>query len=1014
MCNTPQKTLRKALSLAMAVLWICGLATPAMSAPQGGKVIGGDTVATITQSGNLTTIKQSAQSAVINWLSFSVKPKETVSFLNEKYGASSITLNRVTGTEQSLIQGTITATGRVFLINSNGILFSKDSSVNAAGFLASTLDITNDNFNAGAYVFTANGSKGSVVNKGSITAKDYVALLGRSVSNQGTITATRGTVALASGDKITLNFNGDSLMGLTVDEGTLKALVENKGAIYADGGTVIMTAKAAEDLLTAQVNNTGLIQARTIGDLKGSIELAAQGGTTRVSGTLDASGGSILTSGNKVIIGDAAVTTRSDSSVGTWNITSDQFTLAGKGFTNSLDNTNITVKATDIRMNHEAGWSGNTTLALNAANDIYINRSLVATGAYANLALNYGGDYHILTPASYSGAVLNAYGMPVAKRNTSGGAYGSIILSGSDATLKLNGTAYTLIRTKADLDNINSTTPDRNGYTAGRGYYALAANLDLSGTTYTNSPISTLSGTLTGLGNTVRNMAIRAPSSKYTGFVGQATAGSLIRDIGVVNADVSGRWDAKPGGLGVLAGIVSGGTVSHAYATGSVSGYGALIGGLIGRTEGSAVISDSFSNVQSAKGLSDGLAGLGGGLIGTMELGASVLRSHATGDGASGGLIGQANVTSISDCYATGKATVGGLVGRLTGGSLVNSFATGQVTGSTTVGGLVGQISGGGTVTAITIDNCYATGNVIATYNSAVMGGIGGLIGLVTVGSATFTISNSHATGNVIVTGLGRYGDAYTGGVGGLVGMVLNAGETVIQKSYASGNVIAPNMAYVGGLAGWLLDGNSHISDSHATGNVVGGLNVPFEGFVGGLVGGMVEGTIDNSWQSGTVTGPGGFSLVGGLVGAGTVAISNSYWNKSNGLDAAGSDLATLTNVTGLFKGQFGDIRYYMNGTIDQVLADRAATAAAKAAQVAAEVSAANAEAGGTMGRSVQHDRDSSSEADGAAVLAGRPSGTLDSHIVFADSDSYSAHIKAISADGVGFELEEDSGGKKK
>ncbi len=166
-----------------------------------------------------------------------------------------------------------------------------------------------------------------------------MALLGNTVSNQGTITATKGTVALASGDKITLNFNGDSLVNVTVDEGTLNALVENKQAIYADGGKVILTAKAADDLLSAQVNNTGLIQARTIDDLKGDISLHAYGGTTNVAGTLDASapnggdGGLIETSGNNVKVADSAfITTKSAyGKTGTWLVDPDGFTIAASG-----------------------------------------------------------------------------------------------------------------------------------------------------------------------------------------------------------------------------------------------------------------------------------------------------------------------------------------------------------------------------------------------------------------------------------------------------------------------------------------------------------------------------------------------------------------------------------------------------------------------------------------------------------------------------------------------------------
>ncbi len=156
----------------------------------------------------------------------------------------------------------------MFLINSAGVLFGKGSSVNVGGLVASTRDLSDADFNAGNFVFKGDGN-GSVLNLGTITAKDggYVALLGNSVSNQGAIAATKGTVAMAAGNRITLNFNGDSLLNVTLDEGALDALVENRQAVYADGGTVLLTAKAADELLGAQVNNSGIVQARTLDDL---------------------------------------------------------------------------------------------------------------------------------------------------------------------------------------------------------------------------------------------------------------------------------------------------------------------------------------------------------------------------------------------------------------------------------------------------------------------------------------------------------------------------------------------------------------------------------------------------------------------------------------------------------------------------------------------------------------------------------------------------------------------------
>src|SRR5262249_39140994 len=139
-------------------------------------------------------------------------------------------------------------------------------------------------------------------------------------------------------------FAGNSLLDVTIDKGTLNALVENKRAIIADGGQVIMTAKAADEVLSAQVNNTGIVQARTIASLKGGgagtvhtakIKIVAEGGTANIGGRLDASapkggnGGFIETSGSKVRVADnAVVTTRAaNGKTGTWLIDPTDFSI---------------------------------------------------------------------------------------------------------------------------------------------------------------------------------------------------------------------------------------------------------------------------------------------------------------------------------------------------------------------------------------------------------------------------------------------------------------------------------------------------------------------------------------------------------------------------------------------------------------------------------------------------------------------------------------------------------------
>ena len=142
---------------------------PAAAGPEGGSVVGGS--ATIQgQGGPAVTVNQSSGSAVINWNTFNIRANESVRF--NQPSASSVALNRVVGgLGPSEIMGSLTANGRVFIINRDGILFGPGSVVNTAGFLATTNDIKNADFMAGRYNFNIPGRPdASIVNKGTITA----------------------------------------------------------------------------------------------------------------------------------------------------------------------------------------------------------------------------------------------------------------------------------------------------------------------------------------------------------------------------------------------------------------------------------------------------------------------------------------------------------------------------------------------------------------------------------------------------------------------------------------------------------------------------------------------------------------------------------------------------------------------------------------------------------------------------------------------------------------------------
>jgi len=133
------------------------------SLPQGGTVVDGSAAINYTDP-NTVDVNIGSDKAIIDWNSYNVAKDHTVNYNRE---SSFICLNRVTGANPSEIFGTINATnGQIFLVNPNGIIFGPGSHVNAAGLVASTLDITNENFIKGNYEFFKVADKnGYIVNK---------------------------------------------------------------------------------------------------------------------------------------------------------------------------------------------------------------------------------------------------------------------------------------------------------------------------------------------------------------------------------------------------------------------------------------------------------------------------------------------------------------------------------------------------------------------------------------------------------------------------------------------------------------------------------------------------------------------------------------------------------------------------------------------------------------------------------------------------------------------------------
>ncbi|HEY0197065.1 MAG TPA: MBG domain-containing protein [Rhodanobacter sp.] len=372
------------------------LATPVPTAlPSGFHPVSGGIGA--TAANNVLTVTQSTKGAIAEWTSFDIGSNATVNIVNSNFGAASVTLNRVVGPGTTQIFGHLNALGSVFLVNPGGVLFGTGSQLNVGSLVASTLDISNDNFNAGVgsgtFVFN-NGSNATISNAGQISAgnKGLVAFLGGTTSNDGNINAPGGTIAMGGGFQVTLDIGGDGLTQLVIDQPySYGNHVDNGGTLQADGGMITLTSNTLTfGTGTSVVNQHGIVRAHSLQSRGGVIELGnTANSVVEITGSNDASandpnivGGSIDVSGRRLMVYDNA-----------------SFTAAGNGASNgtltfdSLASIQV-ADAAQFTANqaNDDGYSylSDTTIsgALNHATDVTLSARGLATAPLNNYDIN--------------------------------------------------------------------------------------------------------------------------------------------------------------------------------------------------------------------------------------------------------------------------------------------------------------------------------------------------------------------------------------------------------------------------------------------------------------------------------------------------------------------------------------------------------------------------------------------------------------------------------------------------
>ncbi|HUZ65198.1 MAG TPA: filamentous hemagglutinin N-terminal domain-containing protein, partial [Acetobacteraceae bacterium] len=853
--------------------------------PQGGQVVAGG--AQISTTASATNIDQSTQRAAINWQSFSVGSQQSVNF--HQPNSSAIALNRVVGPDPSAIAGHINANGQVVLINQSGVVFMPGAQVNAQSVVVSTANITNQDFMAGHMNFSQPGNPNArIVNQGTITVKQtgLAALVAPQVANSGLIQAKLGHVVLAGVKTTTLDLYGDGLLSLDVSNQVTQvptgpggksatALVTNSGTILADGGTVDLTAKAADGLVQNLVTDSGRVRANSVGAHPGTIVIGGIGGSVEISGQLSATGLAagqtggqigVNASGGVVLTNTARLNASGAAGGGTVALGLPLGAAATTAGTATLSHAVLIDKG--ARVAADATQRGNGgRITVQSAQGTGIAGTLTARGG------PQGGNGGTVEMSSHGILALDGY----SDVSAPAGSIGSILLDPFNLDI-------------VGSDSAQGTAALDTNFTSASGTLSFTVGGTTSGTSYLQA--STIDAQT---GNVIIQAANNLDVQSSVSIVGSITlqAGNdLTVDSSV---SVAGARVQLFAGDSSVTGTGSAGSSGRLTVDGTVSGTGVVLSaGTNGITEGS-----------SGAILATGLSG-SGTTIGDVQLGSTLNNVGTLGNFTTDGSFaltngGPATVTNANlvvdglvsaadiSLQIPGTGIHAGSIRMTNAGTLdagtgtLNLFTNaGSIAQASSASLIGGTLTSGGSVNGLSV-SLNGQNTLTTLYNFYSGGGM----------------SISNTTG---LTVLGRVQDN--------AGVTLNAGGDLLIGNATTGGTLSSNTAAMSLTATGSISENSSRPEVLAAGTLSGTAT-------GGVLLGSTRNTVGTL---GAFTSGGNFTLAsaGDLGVAGSVSAKNIYLHaiKAGTVDGSINMINTGTLDAGNGTGTIGLVS--TNGSVSQ------------------------------------------------------------------------------------------------
>jgi filamentous hemagglutinin family protein len=255
---------RRNLPAAGVLLIACLCGARAVANPSGATVSQGS--ASFAGQGSQLTIHTSDR-AFINWQSFNIGQGETTTFVLPS--SSSVVWNQINDPNPSQILGTLNANGYVILQNQSGFYVGGQAAINVHGLIMTTAPAFTPDFSSGGpWDFSAPPPSARIVNYGQINSGlgGSIFLIANDIENDGSITAPGGNIGLYAGKQVLVSERPNGL-GLSAQVTLPQGSVDNSGRLIADAGTIAVHAQV--------VNQGGLVQANSIREVNGTIELVA-------------------------------------------------------------------------------------------------------------------------------------------------------------------------------------------------------------------------------------------------------------------------------------------------------------------------------------------------------------------------------------------------------------------------------------------------------------------------------------------------------------------------------------------------------------------------------------------------------------------------------------------------------------------------------------------------------------------------------------------------------------------